>query len=121
MFLVVAVGANRQNPLATAHLRSSGTGGFALFAQSAIDLPKDPGTDEGRQFFNLDAAAMKDVGVIPMRVREGDDASCLNLNRAQQPRIYGVDPNSIGKLEAFDFKDAEYYLQDNKSAIQKFR
>lgn len=115
VFLVVAVGANRQNPLATAHLRSSGTGGFALFAQSAIDLPKDPGTEEGRQFFNLDAAAMKDVGVNPMRVREGDDASCLNLNRAQQPRIYGVDPDSLGKLQAFYFKDAQHYLVINSN------
>lgn len=107
VFLVVAVGANRQNPLATAHLRSSGTGGFALFAQSAIDLPKDPGTDEGRQFFNLDAAAMNDVSIIPMRVREGDDASCLNLNRAQQPRICGVDPKRLTDLNAFTFKDAQ--------------
>lgn len=98
VFLIVAVGANRQNPLGTAHLRSSGTGGFALFAQSAIDLPKDPGSDEGQQFFNLDAAAMTDVGVIPMRVREGDDASCLNLNRAQQPRIYGVEPKRLTDL-----------------------
>jgi putative ABC transport system permease protein len=104
VFLVVAVGANRQNPLATAHLRSSGTGGFALFAQSAIDLPKDPGTDEGHQFFNLDAASMKDVGIVPMRIREGDDASCLNLNRAQQPRIYGVDPKRLSDLGAFSFK-----------------
>ena len=124
VFLVVAVGANRQNPLATAHLRSSGTGGFALFAQSAIDLPKDPGTDEGRSFFNLDAAATKDVGVIPMRVREGDDASCLNLNRAQQPRIYGVDSARLTDLNAFRFKDAQYRpfcgLFDEKSVSLKY-
>jgi putative ABC transport system permease protein len=104
VFLVVAVGANRQNPLATAHLRSSGTGGFTLFAQSAIDLPKDPGSDEGRQFFNLDPVATKDIDVVPMRVREGDDASCLNLNRAQQPRVYGVDPKRLSDLGAFSFK-----------------
>lgn len=123
VFLVVAVGANRQNPLSTAHLRSSGTGGFALFAQSAIDLPKDPGTDEARQFFNLDATAMKDVGIIPMRIREGDDASCLNLNRAQQPRIYGVDPKSLGDLNAFPFKDAEYVkhpLGEEKSLLLEY-
>ena len=30
-----------------------------------------------------------------MRVREGDEASCLNLNRAQAPRILGVAPEAL--------------------------
>ena len=30
-----------------------------------------------------------------MRVREGDDASCLNLNRAQKPRLLGVKPELL--------------------------
>ncbi len=98
VFLVVAVGANRKNPLASARQRSSGTGGFALFAQSTIDLTRNPATAEGIAFYNLDAAAMKDVAIVPMRVREGDDASCLNLNRAQQPRICGVDPKRFKDL-----------------------
>ena len=36
-----------------------------------------------------------------MRVRDGDDASCLNLNRAQSPRLLGVDPNAMSARNAF--------------------
>jgi ABC-type antimicrobial peptide transport system permease subunit len=32
---------------------------------------------------------------VPLRVHEGDDASCLNLNRAQQPRLLGVKPELL--------------------------
>jgi len=35
---------------------------------------------------------MKGVDVVSIRVREGDEASCLNLNRAQSPRLLGVNP-----------------------------
>src|SRR6185369_24848 len=40
--------------------------------------------------------------VVPMRVREGDDASCLNLNRALQPRLLGVKPEDLAGRFAFD-------------------
>jgi hypothetical protein len=36
-----------------------------------------------------------------LRLREGDEASCLNLNRAQTPRLLGVDPNELARRGAF--------------------
>jgi hypothetical protein len=60
---------------------------------------------------NLDAKKLSGVHFVPMRVREGDDASCLNLNRALQPRILGVKPSDLASLDAFRFagkwKEAE--------------
>jgi ABC-type antimicrobial peptide transport system permease subunit len=38
-----------------------------------------------------------------MRLREGDDASCLNLNRAQTPRLLGINPDLLGQRGAFSF------------------
>ncbi len=35
------------------------------------------------------------MNVVPLRVREGDVASCLNLNRAQRPRLLGVKPELL--------------------------
>ena len=35
------------------------------------------------------------MNVVPLRVREGDEASCLNLNRAQKPRLLGVTPELL--------------------------
>jgi ABC-type antimicrobial peptide transport system permease subunit len=36
-------------------------------------------------------------------MREGDDASCLNLNRAQVPRLLAVDPRALAERGAFTF------------------
>ena len=41
---------------------------------------------------------------VQLRVHDGDDASCLNLNRAQMPRILGVQPEQLQKRGAFSFK-----------------
>jgi len=38
-----------------------------------------------------------------LRVHDGDDASCLNLNRAQTPRLLGVDPEALQRRGAFTF------------------
>ena len=41
------------------------------------------------------------VAAVALRLREGDDASCRNLNRPQQPRLLGVDPAELGRRGAF--------------------
>jgi putative ABC transport system permease protein len=97
-FLVAAVGANRKGAGEDLSRREPGTGGFALWATSAIpivhDLNRPDGRDlnrpDGREALGLDAKVLEGVTVVPMRVLEGDDASCLNLNRAQRPRLLGV-------------------------------
>ena len=43
------------------------------------------------------------MAIVPLRVREGDDASCLNLSRAQNPRLVGVQPAEFVKRKAFEF------------------
>ena len=94
-FLVVAVGANRQDPFQAATRRDSGTGGFAMFGQTALPLLQDLNGPRGRAALALDDVQMQGVTVVPLRVREGDDASCLNLSRAQMPTLLGVDPQAL--------------------------
>ncbi|MCW8131775.1 MAG: ABC transporter permease, partial [Planctomycetota bacterium] len=106
VFLVVAVGANRRDPAEGAEKRSSGTGGFALFAQASLPLIQDLNSDAGRETYNLSKDEMANVAVVPLRVRAGDDASCLNLNRAQTPQLWGVDPEELARREAFSFASA---------------
>ena len=48
----------------------------------------------GRDFYGLNPAELAGVSVVSFRVRDGDDASCLNLNRAQKPRVLGVNPET---------------------------
>jgi putative ABC transport system permease protein len=95
VFMVVAVSANRKDPSAGASLRSSGTGGFALYAESSVPIVKDLDSDAGHEAWGLKDDLLNKTRFVNMRVRDGDDASCLNLNRAQEPRILGVQVDSL--------------------------
>jgi hypothetical protein len=61
----------------------------------------------GREFYGIDEEIMKGVQITAMRVRAGDDASCLNLNRAQTPRLLGVPARRLHELGAFSFSQAQ--------------
>jgi len=102
-FLVLAIQANRLEPPGDPSLRSSGTGGFALFGRSTLPVLRDLGTPEARDAYGLDDEDLRDVQVVPLRVRPGDDASCLNLATAQNPQLVGVLPNRLAARDAFRF------------------
>jgi ABC-type lipoprotein release transport system permease subunit len=105
-FILVTVGANRhQAERATDH-KHSATGGFSLLAESAIGLLYDLNVTTGHQSLNLSPAsidALAQSQVIPFRLRDGDQASCLNLYQARSPRILGAAPKMIGR-GGFKFK-----------------
>ncbi|MHC4749993.1 MAG: ABC transporter permease, partial [Planctomycetota bacterium] len=105
IFLVIAVGANRKEPSAQVQKRNSGTGGFVLFGESAIGILHDLNSESGRQSMGLDESSLEGVQVVQLRVNDGDDASCFNLNRAQRPRLLGVQPDQLQKRGAFGFTD----------------
>jgi ABC-type lipoprotein release transport system permease subunit len=103
VFLLVAVSAFHQDVRPGVATRSSGTGGFALFAQSTLPVYDDLNSAAGHGVYGFSADELASVSFVPLRVREGDDASCLNLNRAQQPRLYGVQPDMLAQRKAFHF------------------
>jgi ABC-type antimicrobial peptide transport system permease subunit len=100
IFLVVAVNAFRMSA-GDDTLRSSGTGGFALIGESSLPVYEDLNVKTGWETFGLDEKLMPQARVVPFRVREGDDASCLNLNRAQKPLLVGVDATKLVGSFAF--------------------
>lgn len=102
-FLVVAVGAGRREVGPEARSRAAGTGGFALYGEATLPVYSDLNTPEGREVYGLDAGAMSGISVVSLRLRDGDEASCLNLNRAQTPRLLGVDPEALRRRKAFSF------------------
>jgi len=55
----------------------------------------------GRDFFALSDRDLEGVHFVPFRVREGDEASCLNLNAAQRPKLLGVKPELFEGRFAF--------------------
>jgi hypothetical protein len=63
----------------------------------------DLNSQEGQEFYGIEFKPSDSISVVPFRVREGDDASCLNLNRISTPRLIGVNPNGLSSREAFTF------------------
>lgn len=106
VFLVISVGAFRQDPERTANTRRSGTGGFALYARSALPIYDDLNDPGVQNRLNLPANRMSGVSVVPLRLHSADEASCLNLNHVRQPNLLGVDPAELARRQAFRFDDA---------------
>jgi ABC-type lipoprotein release transport system permease subunit len=102
-FVVASLGVFRLDATRDAFRRSAGTGGFALLGESSLPVVFDLDQAAGREAFGLDDREMAGVGVVPMRLREGEEASCLNLNRAQRPRLLGVDAARLAERQAFTF------------------
>jgi putative ABC transport system permease protein len=112
-FMIVAVGANRKGSVVAWEESKSGTGGFALMGETSIAVLKDLNSQEGRRSIGLSGGAMESVRVVRLRVHDGDDASCLNLNRAQRPRLLGVDSGELDTHGCFSFKKARNEIKSN--------
>jgi putative ABC transport system permease protein len=101
-FIVFSVSAFKEDLSLHAGARRSGTGGFGLYGESSVAIHQDlDGAKERKELFLTDDTLMGDVTFVPVRVRDGDDASCLNLNQSAAPPLLGVDPSSLGRRGAF--------------------
>ena len=92
-FLIVAVSAFHIDPSAKTPALHSGDGGFVLIAETDQPIFSDLNTPEGRKalgFPKEDERLLSGCKIVSLRVRAGDDASCLNLYRPRQPRLLGV-------------------------------
>ncbi len=91
VFMVIAIGAFKINPNENADAPESGTGGFAYYAESDLPVLHDLNKEKGRYNYPFEDYSKPLLsGVVQLRIREGDDASCLNLNQTREPRLLGV-------------------------------
>jgi ABC-type antimicrobial peptide transport system permease subunit len=109
-FLVVSTGANRQGLLSGAEQKSSGTGGFQFFAETSIPVLYSLNDKNRRLSEGLSSA----FSVAQFSRIDGDDASCLNLNRVSNPAILGADPLMLNGRFSFaagsaDIKDKNFW------------
>jgi len=95
VFLVASVEVFRLDPNKNADKPTSGTGGFALYGEAALPILHDLNAPDRRRRLGLDEPTLASARAVQLRVHEGDDASCLNLNRAQRPRVLGVVPGDL--------------------------
>jgi len=86
-FLIVAMGAFQLSPT------DQGSGGFPLIAESDAPLFSNPAAPHAAEEYGFSPEVeetLQAATMYPLRLRQGDDASCLNLFRPQQPRVIGV-------------------------------
>jgi ABC-type antimicrobial peptide transport system permease subunit len=101
-FIIVAVDSFRRSGVSAAD-RKSGTGGFPLLAESLLPVVHDANTAAGREALNLaNDGVLKDVSFVSLRVRPGDDTSCLNLYQPRNPKIVAP-PDSFIRDNRFTF------------------
>jgi ABC-type antimicrobial peptide transport system permease subunit len=101
-FVVFSVSAMKEDLSVQAGERRSGTGGFGLYAESSIAIPDNLDDPRVRKELRLvDPDEMGGVSIVPLRVHEGDDASCLNLNQSLSPPLLGVEASRMAALGAF--------------------
>ena len=91
-FIIVAVDAFRREGGGDVLDRASGTGGYTLLADTLLPVVHDPSTAEGQdELFVRDLFAagepLAGVTLARFRLRPGEDASCLNLYQAKDPRV----------------------------------
>lgn len=107
-FVIVSLHALRLAPPADPTVRSSGTGGFTLYATSAAPIPYDLASPEAQQRYGLAALFTPEtesddpIRCYSLRLRDGDETSCLNLYRPTQPRLLGI-PNDLIERGGFAF------------------
>ncbi len=108
VFLVLAVAGFHLSASDDPADRASGTGGFALLVESTQPIRYDLNTRLGRDHYFFDEGDLPPGSVVPFRVSGGDDASCLNLNQTQAPRVLGVDAGLLDVRSAFSFQQIAY-------------
>jgi hypothetical protein len=102
IFMVTALNAFRQDARLTENTRGSGAGGFAFVGETTVPVYEDLNTTGGQKAWDFEPEELVDVKFVPFRVRDGEEASCLNLNRAQTPRVLGLNPGDM-PADAFPF------------------
>ena len=109
-FIIVAVDAFRRAEAGDVTDPRSGTGGYTLLADTLLPIAHDPGAAEGQAALFIDdlyeaGEPLEGVDLARFRVRPGEDASCLNLYQAKDPRILA--PTSAFVAEGrFTFSDS---------------
>jgi putative ABC transport system permease protein len=129
-FLLVAVESFRRQPGTEFLDKNGGSGGFNLIAEADIPMfqsfDSGPGRDdlenrlqEAYGGTNTDPryqtalSELKGIEVYSLRLRDGDDASCMNLFQAARPRVLGVTDRLI---ERGGFK---FYATEAASSTEK--
>lgn len=103
IFALFITSLNRVDFDKTALDPAGGTGGYLLWCETGVPVIEDLSTDFGKREFGLDEDQFKGLSIVQLTRKDGDDASCLNLNHVATPPLLGVDPGRFINKRAFSF------------------
>ena len=95
IFLTVGILSMKHDPAAGCERPSSGSGGFGSLVTSVTALDRERGLELARRVSG-------GKGAVPVRIHEGDEAGCLNMNQPQTPRLFGLDARAMARARAFE-------------------
>ena len=101
-FIIVAVDAFRREGGGNVLDPGGGTGGYTLLADALLPIVHDPSTVAGQdELFVADlfeeGETLAGVTLQRFRLRPGEDASCLNLYQAKDPRVLAPTPAFVAQ------------------------
>ncbi|MEE2968467.1 MAG: ABC transporter permease [Verrucomicrobiota bacterium] len=104
VFLIISVNAFRLSSSTNSKNNESGTGGYEFFAKSTLPIYEDLNDVNERDNFGFEEYTTNDIKFVPFRViKDGEEASCQNLNHAIKPRVLGVKTEPLINDQAFQF------------------
>lgn len=103
IFALFITSLNRMNFDQQALDRSGGTGGYLLWTETNVPVKEDLTTAEGKGQFGLDEDIFKEMTILQFARKDGNDASCLNLNYIAVPPLLGIEPAEFLDKNAFSF------------------
>jgi ABC-type lipoprotein release transport system permease subunit len=115
-FLVVAVASFHRDADMDFFDTQSGSGGFNFLAESDVPVYQDLNTERGRlelDFPDNAGDVLQGTEIVALRLRPGEDASCLNLYQPSKPRVLGV-PHSLIKRGGFRFESTEAWSAEER-------
>jgi len=90
-FIIISTGLNKKDLHQGSEDPTSGTGGFQYYMESTIPVLKDLNVNENREEQGIEIP----LKFVQLRKSDGDDASCLNLNRVASPQILGLNSSAL--------------------------
>jgi len=114
-FLVISTGSNRKDLFANSEDPTSGTGGFLYYAESTVPVLHQLNDPAVRYENGLEAH----MQFVQFRKADGDDASCLNLNKIINPQVLGVNPDLLRERFAFVTRTGDLDENDPWSSLQQ--
>jgi ABC-type antimicrobial peptide transport system permease subunit len=103
IFALIITGSNRQVITDKMLQPAGGTGGYLLWAESAVPVRENLNSQEGKAALGFDEKEFKEISFVQAKRLQGDDASCLNISHITSPPILGIDPGAFMNKASFSF------------------